>query len=150
MCPARKFCLDQKPCPKRKNNHPRRQDDKYSFVKNPQLRKHRRQFAMFLKILLRRLENDPKEAFVLQNVKNVIQYHSWKLKGQRERDEDASSNSSSETSSSSSSGSTRNICLEVESMEAPIRSFVGEMHWISAHITMRQIQLRSQSNKTST
>ena len=146
MCPARKYYLDnQKQCPKGRNNHPRKKDDRYSFVKNPQLRKHRRQFAMFLKILLRRLENDPREAFVLQNVKNVIQYHSWKLKGQRQKEEDK--NETSSTSSSSSSESTQNICLEVESMEAPIRSFVGEMHWIGAHITMRQLQLRSKTSK---
>jgi hypothetical protein len=86
-----------------------------------QLRRQRVQFAIFLKVLLQRLEKCDDE--ILHKVKQIVRVHSRSKR-----------NLSVATSSVATSR-----CLMIESMEGPIRAEVGELHWIRTHQAMRQI-----------
>lgn len=132
MCPSSKYCTKKRRS-NIKNCNQQRQHDQVQPEK--QLRAQRTRFAIFLKILLRRLAEDPNEAFALRNVKQVIQYHSRQLRSQQLE----SSVSSSSSSSLLPKGRFRTYCPTVESMEEPIRALVGELHWIRAHKIMRHI-----------
>ena len=75
-------------------------------------------FALFLKILLKRLEQE-NEVEMLTEVKSVVRYCNWQNKME-----------------------TRGYENLVEAMEVPVRRLVGEIHWIRSHNYMNYYYIR--------
>ena len=81
-------------------------------------RQQRVRFALFLKILLKRLEQE-NEVEMLTEVKSVVRYCNWQNKME-----------------------TRGYENLVEAMEVPVRRLVGEIHWIRSHNYMNYYYIR--------
>ena len=92
------------------------------------LRGQRTRFALFLKILTRRLESC-EEFDMLQQVKFIINFYTKRKQSVMRYQEWV------------------NYCLLIDCMERPIRAVVGEQHWIRSHRLMNHYIASKQQAK---